>query len=235
VAKKVKFIPNYPNIDGYISPPVPAKSLVPQWYKKSTRFKSGNTFSLKDEVDIKSCVPFFDALTSGYIQTTWMDIEINSDDEYAKLMFKYNGIENEDTFGLRPEDTARYMPKPFGSTKDHYIFRYPYSILTPPGYSTIFTQPFNRFDSPFIALTGIVDTDTLLHNGNYPIFIRKNFSGVVPAGTPILQMIPFKRDNWESTTDNFSSHKDYFSKLSMTIASRYGYYKNFVWKKKYYN
>jgi hypothetical protein len=34
-----------------------------------------------------------------------------------------------------------------------------------------------------------------------PFFVVKGFTGVLPAGTPYAQMLPFKRENWESKVD----------------------------------
>jgi len=31
-----------------------------------------------------------------------------------------------------------------------------------------------------------------------PFFIVKGFTGVLPAGTPYAQILPFKRENWEA-------------------------------------
>ena len=37
-------------------------------------------------------------------------------------------------------------------------FRCPWLIKTPPGYSTLFLPPVNRFDAPFIPFSGIVES-----------------------------------------------------------------------------
>lgn len=231
----IKFVPNTKDIELYVDPPTPAKNTIPTWYKNSTRFFDGNEYTMSEEniPDIKSCMPFFDALSSGYIQKTWFDIHIDSSG--PETFLKWNPNLFNETFSLRPKETAKHMPKPHGSTDDHFIFRYPYSVKTPPGYSTLFTQPFNRFDSPFIAMSGIVDTDTILNNGNYPIFVRKNFIGVVPSGTPILQMIPFKREDWASSVDEFEKNSLSLSIVYEKIRNSYGFYKKNIWKKKDYS
>lgn len=232
--KKIEFVPNSKDIELHVDPPQPAKNVIPSWYKKSTRFFDGNEYTMKDgnSPDIKSCIPFFDSLSAGYIQKTWFDIQVDSSSDSA--MLKWSTDLFNDTFDTRPKETARHMPKPDWVTDDHFIFRYPYSIKTPPGYSTLFVQPFNRFDTPFFALSGIVDTDTLINNGNYPIFIKKNFFGVVPSGTPILQMIPFKRDSWESSAATFAENEIFLSTMYEKIKSCYGFYKKNIWKKKEY-
>ena len=40
--------------------------------------------------------------------------------------------------------------------------------------------------------------------GNYPFLLKDNFSGIIPAGTPLFQIIPFKRDNWKSESAEFN-------------------------------
>ena len=50
------------------------------------------------------------------------------------------------------------------------------------------------------ALPGIVDTDRSPQPINFPFFIKKNFVGTIEVGTPVVQLIPFKRDDWKSGT-----------------------------------
>jgi hypothetical protein len=72
-----------------------------------------------------------------------------------------------------------------------------WSIKTPPGYSCLFTQPFHR-NSVFTILDGVVDTDTYTAPVHFPFtFNDWGFEGLIPAGTPIAQVIPFKRESWE--------------------------------------
>jgi hypothetical protein len=71
-----------------------------------------------------------------------------------------------------------------------------WAIKTPKGYSTMFIQPMHR-ESPFTILPGIVDTDTYTAPINFPFIINDlKFEGLIPKGTPIAQVIPFKRDSW---------------------------------------
>lgn len=235
MSKKIKFIPNSQFIDDCIDPPVPARKMIPEWYKKSTRFYKGNEYELKDKeenfMDIKSCIPFFDSLNSGYIQKLWFDIYIESDDTNAELHCR---IDDNKIINRRPDTSSKHFPTPYWCAKSKFTFLYPYSVLTPPGYSTIFTQPFNQFESPLLFLTGVVDTDVLIQNGNYPFFVRKNFKGVVKAGTPIIQMIPFKRESWKSSKDSFENNSLDLNRIKLRVAEVYGYYKNNIWNRKEY-
>jgi hypothetical protein len=60
------------------------------------------------------------------------------------------------------------------------------------------TQPFNRFDLPFLNTSGIIDTDKVHYPGSLPFFIAKGWSGTLKAGTPFAQIFPFKREDWSS-------------------------------------
>jgi len=72
----------------------------------------------------------------------------------------------------------------------------PWGIKTPPGYSCLFVQPLHR-ESVFTIMPGIVDTDTYNNPVNFPFVLNDTkFQGIIPAGTPIAQVIPFKRDSW---------------------------------------
>ena len=156
---------------------------------------------------------------------------IESDDSDAEIHCR---MDENKTINRRPDNSSKYFPTPYWCTKSKFTFLYPYSILTPPGYSTIFTQPFNQFDTPLVFLTGVVDTDKIIQNGNYPFFVRKNFKGVVKAGTPIIQMIPFKRDSWSSSKETFENNSLDLNRVKLRVAEVYGYYKNNIWNRKEY-
>jgi hypothetical protein len=66
------------------------------------------------------------------------------------------------------------------------------------------------------------------------MYLKNNFEGIVEKGTPMFQIIPFKRNNWKSSFSfledgQFSINRD--RDISSTIANNY--VKNF-WQKKSY-
>jgi hypothetical protein len=69
-------------------------------------------------------------------------------------------------------------------------------IKTAPGWSTLFVPPINAFDQPFTCLSGLVDTDVYPKEVNFPaIWHEPDYSGKIPAGTPLVTAIPIKRSN----------------------------------------
>jgi len=115
-------------------------------------------------------------------------------------------------------------------------WRQPWTPVLPKGYSMLITHPLNRMDLPFQTLSGIVDYDDFcveIFPNNIPFYIYKGFSGLIPAGTPIFQMIPIKRDSWRSSV---SEYDEVHARQSVHSFGRkfYGFYRDLYWKKKDY-
>ena len=73
----------------------------------------------------------------------------------------------------------------------------PFGVQTPRGYSTMFIPPVNQDQAAFIPFSGMVDTDKFIQPVNFPFLLADpQFEGLVPAGTPLVQLIPIKRENW---------------------------------------
>lgn len=213
----------------------PAKKYIPEWYKDIKGFNNGNIeFDQSNFVkkNVKSCVPFLDSLTSGYILELWCDIHVKIGDKDGRHYVTW-GTANPVPVQVRDESNNN-IPIPIGCEPSHYIWTIPHSIKTPPGYSFLATHPFNRHDLPFVTLTGIVDAEKTIGPGNYPFFLKDGFEGVIEKGTPILQIFPFKTENWLVEKDELVSKEgDTTSKSTANVF--FGYYKKNMWKKKSYD
>jgi hypothetical protein len=71
-------------------------------------------------------------------------------------------------------------------------------------------------------------------SGAIPFYIRKGFEGLIPQGTPIIQLIPFLQESWKSKkTDGLIEEGANNNKASLLVFS--GWYKNKFWNRKDYN
>ena len=69
--------------------------------------------------------------------------------------------------------------------------------------------PIHQDEVPFEILEGLVDTDVYNIPVNFPFFLKdKNFNGLIPAGTPMAQVIPIKRENWQLEIGNEKDIKE---------------------------
>ena len=108
---------------------------------------------------------------------------------------------------------------------------------TPEGYSLLVINPLNRFDLPFLTTNGIIDSDMYTISGLIPFFLKDNFVGLIPKGTPYAQVIPFKREDWKM--EPIFHEKRTMIKKHVFTARKFrvkggGIYKKDIWKPKKY-
>jgi len=222
--------------DHAAEPIKPSKNYIPDWYKSVRAFSTDKVvFDENGAADknFKSCIPFLDSFTSGYIVELDRDLYVTTDSDGNKLIQWNNEIPDTIPVSSRAE-SKNLMPVPAGHSSNHFIWRSNYCMRVPKGYSVIISHPFNRFDLPFTTLTGIVDADSFLGEGNLPFFIKKDFNGVILAGTPIYQIFPFKRDSWKARL-NPELKEINETNVRKTTRRFYNYYKNNKWVKKDYS
>jgi len=212
--------------------PSPAKNHVPGWYKAATRFMGG-TMKVTDygtiNKDIKLCIPFLDAMTSGYVVELPADLLV----ERTRDGVSFYWHETPQIIEFRDKNMATTLPRPSGHDQDLYAWLMHWATILPSGYSALFVHPLNRFDLPFTTTNGIVDADGYSTGGQVPFFLRKDFAGIIPAGTPIIQIIPFKRHDWKS---ELLDYDDDVIKRNLYAVTRFivGGYAKLFWNKKRY-
>jgi hypothetical protein len=226
--KNIKFT-NTSNFND-IEKPKPAFSFIPDWYKDTESYIGGKKIPDGKGITtatIKKCIPVFDAITSGYIITLPADVCVSIKD--GQQYFEWSN------FGLVAFHPIEQAPK-HPESKPHAYPKWmnPWAIKTPNGYSTLFVQPFHR-KSIFTILPGIVDTDSYMAPVNFPFVINDPlFEGYILKGTPIAQVIPFKRDSWKM---EFGEEKELNEQKNITIqlgTKFFDRYKSMFWNKKEY-
>jgi len=243
--KKIRFVSQSDRAKLIEEPPKPSKSMAPEWYKKTKKFHShmDSTHSVMEWVKksrtvdplhatYKLCIPFIDALTTGYIVTLPATVMVHQEaDENGKMVptlswkGEWNLVDNPDKL------TITNMPTPYGHDPMFFRWLNNWKIETPRGYSSLFMHPANRFDLPFTTLTGVVDTDKHINPVIFPFFIREGFEGEIPMGTPIAQILPFKREDWNSEKD----HEENLFGSDIMKQTYIRYYKKMIWSKKNYS
>lgn len=183
--------------------PQPIVKTIPDWYKKADKFVI-NSDTNKPAVDPytggkvpnwKSCPAVFDVMGSGYCLRTPCELEFFYNIK-GNISVRAESEMYEDF--CMPREPMDQFKVPMGYDESHFAWWMDWGVQVPEGYSVLFTQPMNRFELPFISTSGIIDCDKVSVPGTVPFFLFKGWTGTIPAGTPYLQLIPFKRDNWQS-------------------------------------
>lgn len=236
--QEIKFYPRNDFIKGIIDPPKPTQ--IPDWFKKIPIYFDPNspTFTPGSDLDIrngeinttaKTCIPFMETLSSGYTVNLWCDIQIKIDKNRGGKSIHWATTEQDLAPVFTRPDSGVPTYEGFDST--NFVWASNWGVKTPKGYSCLFTHPLNRTDLPFQTVSGIIDTDQWGIWGAQPFALLSNWEGIIPAGTPIIQIIPFKRDDWKSTIDE--SLTEWATKENFKSRSKFrGYYKKHYWSKK---
>jgi hypothetical protein len=213
--------------------PKPASKCLPEWYKKTEPY-AGNK-KIPNELNnipstIKKCLPVFDAITSGYIIFTPADIYIKKHENADNFFYQWKLFE--DLIKFHPLGQADLHPQ--SKSIEYPKLLNPWAIKTSKGYSCLFLQPMHQ-DLPFTILPGIVDTDKYNSPVNFIFTLNDpNFEGMIEAGTPIVQVIPFKRDTWNMRIGNEKDVKESLKAKNLSLSKFFDGYKNFFWERKQY-
>ena len=226
--------------------PIPAVVNIPEWYKKLEHSVEKRT--------IKGCMPFLDTLKIGYILKMPQDMLIkhnvpNPEKDDTLDSFQRSSLQDHTDFIVAkslnfntgvPEahPTHQLEGAPFiekNSNQSFHKILNPWIINTPPGYSCLFVSPLNNADDRFSILPGIVDTDEFNIPINFPIVLNGDKYPTqelfIKKGTPYVQVIPFKRDNWKMECVPTSEKQIKKNRIfyNLTLFNRY---KNKFWKRK---
>jgi len=218
-------------LDNNFYPPQPASKNIPQWYKDTESYIDNEKKFVNNVVrqTIKKCIPVFDAITAGYIIYTQVDVDV-AKQENGESLYSWP---SQEPISFHAIEQAKLHPSQNGKTYPKWMN--PWIVQTDPGYSCLFVDPLNNPNSIFTIIPGIVDTDKYLTTVNFPFVLNNpNWTGVIPAGTAIVQVIPFKRDSWKHSFGNEYDIKNNnltFQKLKSSI---YNSYKKHFWSKKEY-
>lgn len=218
--KEIIFLSEDITID-YLTP-IPSAREMPEWYKATPPVD-------KEEHDltIKKCVPVLDAFNLGYVFRT--SVDIHYDEKLDR--FTDNGVSSSVT--MHPDFQIKDLDIDPALNRHPYKWVNKFFLKTPKGYSTLFVHPLNRTDLPFQSISAIVDTDDFPLSVQFPFFMKKGFSGVIPAGTPIIQAIPVKRDDWRMNIPE-QSESYYAKELWSWFNPPMAMYKRKYWKRKMY-
>lgn len=196
--------------------PYPAASAVPTWWKMSPSYIDNNgqptkVFRVRNRqanTAFKKCGPMLEALTMGYIVPLWADVQVNTENEHPFINWRVK-----DQVFEQHGAQASEVPNPVGYHKTVFKYMNPWLITTPPGYSILAIEPPGYRNGVFKPIPGIVDTDATSLELLFPVWVRNDTDEVVESGTPIVQILPFKRDSWESefletTLDEYMTRQD---------------------------
>jgi hypothetical protein len=210
--------------------PVPAVSVLPDWFK---RLKTSD--DPEQDIDtVKQCRGVWDILSMGYMFLWNFDAEIFKNENGKLDIIKSRSKSVEDFQPHPPTQLSGYRDLNFES-QAHGVQKVitPYRIKTPSGTSVMVIQPPYRPDLKTTIMPGIIDTDKFY--GEFNILftlndIPSNRKIKIKAGTPLAQVIPFARQEWQLKFDKIDDNKKESAQLLSSNIQKF--YQKLLWTRK---
>lgn len=187
-----------PNHRRVMPEPKLALKNIPEWFKRIPSHvpdsKDGRDQFGALAMTAKGCKPLIDGMGLGYTLFSATDITVR-----VSACGKHMDVTSGHVFNGAGKHSVEQLGgagnSPTGPTPA-LKFHNPWVIKTRDGYSTLFIPPLNdAAEERFRCLGAVVDTDTYPKQVNFPaLYFGKPGSTVtIPAGTPLITAIPFKR------------------------------------------
>ncbi|MFC7165847.1 DUF6065 family protein [Halospeciosus flavus] len=176
---------------GVLPEPIPANKVMPDWYKNLQQFtRGGNDQKSIGTSTVKRCAPFMEAMTMGWILPLAADVEFRAQDGYVEYKWDFD-LDMVSSHSMAQVGEEMFPRHEWPILKWHNYW----CINVPDGYSLLITSPFNRIEERFETFSGVVDADRYFNFINAPfMWTGGDFEGIIEAGTPLVQVIPFRRD-----------------------------------------
>jgi hypothetical protein len=179
---------------GVIAEPVPAKTVMPDWFKRLPPVDTAMQSPTNNGLTVKRCLPFLDALTQGWILPLAATVRLQVTDDGRNVEAGWDF--DREMVSYHP--AFQVAGHGFGggpACKFHNFW----TIATSPGWSVLITPPLNRPHPAFEIVSGVVDTDTYRSPIHFPFFLKaRDGLHEIEKGTPIAQVIPFRRESVRS-------------------------------------
>ncbi|MDG2004112.1 MAG: hypothetical protein P8J20_12355, partial [Novosphingobium sp.] len=177
-----------------IPPPERAIRFAPEWFKQLDREMGMPDANGLPGLTAKACLPMTDAFSLGFVIPLPFDVAFQVPEDRVSIQLGWDpDAPFQPVEQHHPAQIGAPEP-PFQSTMP-LKFINPWRIKVPPGYSVLFSQPLSRPDLPFTCFSGFVDCDRFDTTVNLPFaWTGPIGEHVLPAGTPLAQIVPIRRE-----------------------------------------
>lgn len=211
-------------------PPQLSNKYLPEWYKKQKisnhfeNFKYHNGHSETSKImTAKNCPAIQDYLTSGFIIPAWTNIYFTTAKDNNGLEVQYYDASIRQAFDESIDthidyhslEQTKYMP--LGRIADNKTLKLqlPYWFQIPEGYNVMYQDPFYHFRQDIRCLTGIVEADKW-GGIAFPFeILKKEFC--IEAGTPLIQVFLYKRENLNLKINARNGTDDEYNKVQIEL------------------
>lgn len=187
--------------------PEPALAVRPSWWDDMPYYTGAfgseeAGFRHKQFSTIKNCPAISDGISFGYMLFSQFDFFVDATDpetlQWAGPEVSIPAYQYAEMTLMHVPGDGNYdgFPPPVGFNKNLVKISSLWSVKTEPGYSLWITNPMYRTNLPLRTIDGVLDSDKMPAVFPLNFWVRQGFAGTVKAGTPLAQIIPFKREDF---------------------------------------
>jgi len=204
-----------PDLAAHLPRPYPARGALPDWLR-SMPAKAHSAVHGREIRTVKQCPPFVDAMAYGVMIPLPCDVKVERGAFAWDWDIPQPATEGHPRAPLSFHPSAQFAGAPFANGQAALKFNSFWTIEVDAGWSLFATHPVNRDDLPFRLISGLVDADRFHDGGiNFPaVWVRPDFTGVLPKGTPVAQCFAVPREAPELLFEVFDdAHKQAYAKV----------------------
>jgi hypothetical protein len=205
-----------------------AQDVRPDWLTKQLKYATDSK-----SPKFSSCPGMYDYYRAGYIIPAWEDFEIIVDEKQATINI---GKGNSFVCGHWEKMGETVVGNSANIDDDLALHALklpcPWKVFTKPGYSAFVLPPL--FHSPFLRdlflYPGINDYDSY-HTINVMFTPMRKMHVMIYAGTPLLQVIPYKREDVSAEMGLITQKESAEANFTYRTGAP-GFYRKCIYKKK---
>ncbi len=189
-----------PGHETVVPRPTLARTALPDWLKAMPSLSSSDVLAGAEVRTVKQCPPFLDAMQAGVIFPLAADVTVKDGEFSWDWDLPAHPVARTTRAPVGVHVPEQVTGVPFADSASFAIkFNNFWTVALPDGFSMLFTHPVNRLELPFQTLTGLVDCDRWRDGFvHFPaLWTDPDFSGTLPAGTPVAQGFVIRREALE--------------------------------------
>jgi hypothetical protein len=214
--------------------PDSASKFLPKWFQESSVKTDENYPLIRNNASMKTCPGIVDSFNQGYIVPAWCDFSISFNRERQELKLNTEWPYHFAT--VFPPEMYSKFSMPVSHKGVILKITTPWRIETSANISVEIKKPVWREINNFNVYEGIVDSDTFVNEVHAVISFDEDRELVFKKGDPLLQIVPFVRDNFKISIKEWGQqiHDKYAVQQNQLDMHEISSYKKLFWNSKDY-
>ena len=205
------------------SPVRPSSEFVPEKFKNLPSTLKKQKFTRDNVYTIKICPGLQDYIGHGYVIPAWCDIQIKIENGHPNVRYSDPELKHAIHF---PEQMGDFLDTKF-PVRTPVKLDNPWWTYTKKDWSIMYLPMHFHENAYFEAIPGVIDHDKGPGRTPLNIMLKTNQDFIIKQGTPLVQMIPYKRQVITARTGDLRNNT--LKRYESLIKTRHITFKGWRW------